>query len=306
MRFSFARYLGSVAAFILLYWACTWTGSAFDTSKFKLFYDMPSLLIVFGVSLAIVMARHGQDAWRRLLPAMFLSPCTRRQQADEELAKLVKTAIGSAWLSGGFGLLVGLILLLANLNDPTKLGGALAVSILCPLYAFVLHLWLFVTIGWAQSSEEGTTAIPEPSLARKAGLMALTPFSAILILSFICSYNPEEGQRIHGSQIGEAVPDDEFDFGVIEANLAGPEKKQLIKVNLVLCVAPGSSSFCSEAVLGKQGWSGNSLDCSHRIRARLQEEMSTWTLASIEAPDARQKLAEKLLNLARETIATKS
>ena len=194
--------LTSVAGLIIgtlcFLWAMTWTGSAVDTSKLKLFVDMPSVVIVFGGGLAGFLTSFKMNQCinaPKVMMKVFLNASPDMKGTIEKIMEFGVLArrdgvlaleekiseIKDPYMAKGFrmlvdgvaseaveatldaeiegmgkrheagqkimerlgyyapamgmlGTLVGLVLMLANLNDPSKIGGAMAVALLTTYY----------------------------------------------------------------------------------------------------------------------------------------------------------------------------
>ncbi|MBL8575428.1 MAG: MotA/TolQ/ExbB proton channel family protein [Hyphomicrobiaceae bacterium] len=215
-----ATIIGIIAAFAVVGWAI-WLGG-----DFLMFYDMPSIAIVFGGGAATVLVRfplmgvihalglggkvaftHKDIAPRELIEQIGeLADVMRKQgplgletveitnatlakgvqmiadgfevgairdflerELDQRLAELeegarVFKAIGdSAPAFGMIGTLVGLVQMLANMSDPSKIGPSMAVALLTTLYgamaANVVALPIFEKLNAKAKSETVTYSI---------------------------------------------------------------------------------------------------------------------------------------------------
>lgn len=92
-----------------------------------IFIDIPSILIVLGPVLAVIIAHHGFHGFQNIF----------KVDKSTEVLKSIGT---TAQLAGLLGSAIGIILMLQNLNDPAALGPAIAVSLLSPLLGMGLFL----------------------------------------------------------------------------------------------------------------------------------------------------------------------
>ena len=110
-------------------------------SSLGAFFDLPSALLVLGCTAFFSLAHHGPAT----LGAAFVASVaagplsageTRRHIAALQTMRVLAVGTG---LSGA---LVGVVKMLQSLDDPSALGPAMAVTLLCPLYGLVLSEFL--------------------------------------------------------------------------------------------------------------------------------------------------------------------
>jgi flagellar motor component MotA len=129
-------YFGLLLAFAFVLLAIELGGS------WLLFYNPPSLMLVLGCSLALILASYGGKGFGLL----FRAPFSRKLTPDEiqrsiEVYKDFKVYLIA---SGILGVFIGAILILANLRDPAALGPNLAVTLITAFYGiffayFICH-----------------------------------------------------------------------------------------------------------------------------------------------------------------------
>jgi hypothetical protein len=135
------------------------------------FIDIPSLLLVVGVTIGGLWAGFGP---RLLLEAgrATIAPGDVDPARAAALATVFRRGYQLAWASGGLGLLTGIILMLANLDDPSRIGPGLALCMLSLLYGGAIAelffrngpVWLGVTVGSANLLiTNPSTAAPPPA-----------------------------------------------------------------------------------------------------------------------------------------------
>ena len=101
------------------------------------FVNAPSLLIVLGATFCLSMAHHSPGEIFGALKAAFGSEAMNAEQSTGHMAVL-STVRMIAIASGVVGFLIGVVLMLQNLDDPAKIGPAMAVALLTPFYAMIL------------------------------------------------------------------------------------------------------------------------------------------------------------------------
>ncbi len=109
-----------------------------------LFINAPSAILVLGVSYFVGIAAHG---WRDFNCSIKALLYAYRKRVPSSLGMIHIHIIRSmrvyVVLSGLLGFLVGLVQMLNNLDDPSKIGPALAVAILTVFYSVLLILLVF-------------------------------------------------------------------------------------------------------------------------------------------------------------------
>lgn len=97
------------------------------------YVDVPSFLLVLGLVVGGLMASFGPRATLRALrQALESAPLPGRDVTDS--MRLARHGYHLSWAAGGVGVLIGVVNILANLGDPSQLGGGLALALLSLLY----------------------------------------------------------------------------------------------------------------------------------------------------------------------------
>ena len=115
------------------------------------FVNVPSIMIVFGLTFFGLLA-----SGRKIIAA--LSAVADKHADEEQLYDASDTFIqaGSFSMAAGWvGVLIGLVLMLANLDDPAAIGPAMAICLLTALYGTILKYFIFNLLS-DQLSERGT------------------------------------------------------------------------------------------------------------------------------------------------------
>ena len=111
-------------------------------STFASFIDMASLFVVFVGGVFVTLSFHTPREVKEALAAGLSNAPVAPESVRIHRGVLgtIRTAIIG---SGVLGTLIGLVQMLANLDDPTQLGPAMAVALLTLLYSvFLSELWL--------------------------------------------------------------------------------------------------------------------------------------------------------------------
>ncbi len=97
------------------------------------FIDIPSLLIVFVPALSFTCAAHGLGGLTGALKAGMGDDPAASAQVNQHRVTL-QTLRNTLCGSGAVGTLLGLVLMLRSMDDPTHIGPAMAVALLSGLY----------------------------------------------------------------------------------------------------------------------------------------------------------------------------
>ena len=115
------------------------------------FVNVPSILIVWGLTFFGLLA-----SGRKIIAA--LSAVADKHADEEQLYDASDTFIqaGSFSMAAGWvGVLIGLVLMLANMDDPAAIGPAMAICLLTALYGTILKYFIFNPLS-DQLTEKGT------------------------------------------------------------------------------------------------------------------------------------------------------
>jgi len=101
-----------------------------------MFIDLPSVCVVVGISIGVLLSRFTPAELGVGLRALMSRPST---EPDQRKALAVLTTMRLATLgAGAAGFLMGIVMMLGNLADPSAIGPSMAVALLSTLYAVVL------------------------------------------------------------------------------------------------------------------------------------------------------------------------
>ena len=94
-------------------------------SPMMIFFDIPSLLFVFGTIISLSVAKY--------------SPKELISFSDEVVMSLINFSL----IGGGIGFIVGLVQMLQNMSDPASIGPAMAVALLTVFYSIIIYAGLY-------------------------------------------------------------------------------------------------------------------------------------------------------------------
>ena len=122
-----------------------WLAAIMMGGPLRGFLDPPSFVIVIGGSIAFTLAYHTWSDLSQAFIAGLKSEPVAPEQAEKHIT-VMSTARLVTGASGVVGTMIGLVLMLQNLDDPKHIGPALAVSFLTLLYAVILSEFLLAPL----------------------------------------------------------------------------------------------------------------------------------------------------------------
>ena len=129
--------LALLLAFLCLVLGMIIDGNLSSFGQIILFFDLPSFLFVGGISLFFTLAHHSFESGYLAHQLAFSSEPLSFEETQPHLSVL--TTLRSLYIgAGGIGLVIGLIKMLANMDDPNSLGPAVAVALLPLFYGMIL------------------------------------------------------------------------------------------------------------------------------------------------------------------------
>ena len=155
-------------------------------------FNLPSLMLVLIAATLFTCASHGGSAWVDALKSGLgkgpLTPeeCQRHRSVLESFRN-------SLCATGAAGFLLGLIGMLTNLSDPSRIGPSMAVTILTVLYAVILAELVIAPMASALSgridpSSEGTLAAEIPVMkSRGAATVTIVLLSQSSVIALVAT-----------------------------------------------------------------------------------------------------------------------
>lgn len=152
-----SRLTGAILMIGSVVWLCMSSGDA------GIFIDATTIIfVVVIVAGGLLVACDPHDIRLAIVEAITGRPASSPQALARELAAM-HYGYNLAWAAGIVGTVLGLIVILRHMNDPTKIGPGMAVGLLCALYGALLAEFGFNVV--AQSlktinSNQETAALP--------------------------------------------------------------------------------------------------------------------------------------------------
>lgn len=159
--------------------------------ELNLFFDSPSLTIVLGTTFFFSFAYHSVGETTKAVAAGFSNESLPAAEAHKHINVLSTMRVLAA-ASGLVGTLIGLVNMLANMDDPRSIGPAMAVAILTLFYGVLIaELCLGPLISRLRNRIQGDGAVPAAitiSTTVVAGVPAV--FLAFFIILLVFANGP--------------------------------------------------------------------------------------------------------------------
>jgi len=164
------------------------------------FLNVPTLLLSVGVPLGLVLATFGVRDYVRLRDVLgTLVVNTELDEIRPRDMAMLRALIRYTYAAAVLGMLLGLVNMCASLEDPSRLGAAMAIAMLPPLYALLIaEVWLrpclrrlehlkgdVLTDKVGESSQPVLTELPGPLAALGLALFVMLNV-LILVLALMC------------------------------------------------------------------------------------------------------------------------
>ncbi|NQU24802.1 MAG: MotA/TolQ/ExbB proton channel family protein [Candidatus Nealsonbacteria bacterium] len=107
------------------------------------FIDYPSLILVVGGTLALLLITHGPAPWGLYLSMITSGAESLTDEERQEISDFFATGSRAALACGLVGQLIGLIIMFGNMDDMGATPSAMAVSMLAVLYGIMLSEFVF-------------------------------------------------------------------------------------------------------------------------------------------------------------------
>ncbi|MBU1109961.1 MAG: flagellar basal body-associated FliL family protein [Candidatus Riflebacteria bacterium] len=153
--FSIARTVSTFGVpLVLIGFICLFRESR---SSVGAFFNLQTLFVVAGLPFFLLLGSHGKKFIEFLPEAMktlFFDPAGQ----DTGFVEIARDGERFSLVAGMIGVVIGLILLMSNLDDPTSIGPSMALSILSMAYGIVFAECFFAVVARAyQAGPSGST-----------------------------------------------------------------------------------------------------------------------------------------------------
>jgi flagellar motor component MotA len=155
----------------------------------ELFVDAPSFLIVFGITTFFTFAYHSAGSTVEAFAAALINEPIAADESRQHI-RVLSTARVLASRSGVMGTLIGMVNMLANMDDPTAIGPAMAVALLTLLYGVMLaELFIGPLINRLRTQVQIDDSSEQP-MAVTAVTVAAIPVALLAFFLVLLSFNP--------------------------------------------------------------------------------------------------------------------
>ena len=156
-----------------------------------MFVHIPSLLFTFGIAFFLLLATFGTD-FLKFIPHSILTLVSRGTCPNPRFAEI--TLFASRYIIGAglIGMLIGLIQMLRNLENPSNIGAGMAVALLTSLYAIVASEIFCAFLYKAYSAGDQTQQskpLPLKNVALPAAVTAFTLITFFVMLISFANFN---------------------------------------------------------------------------------------------------------------------
>ena len=151
---------------------CLLMGIEYGSGSVRAFIDIPSVLIVFVTGFCLAFAAHG---FLRVLSALVagFSPTKVTDEDSARDALILQTLRNTICAAAVVGYIIGLIQMLSNMADPSRIGPAMAVALLTSLYAVLFGELILGPMVNRLHARAGGSAWAAPSHGARGAVIVL-------------------------------------------------------------------------------------------------------------------------------------
>ncbi len=172
--------VGILGFVLLLWWAM---GGKSDVATFA---DAGTLAVVGLGTLALLIASFGPDGIQSAFMAFSRRKLTPERTA--QAAAFFRLAAVYALACGFLAALIGMVIILTNMDDPSALGPALAMVLLGQIYGAVLALLALVAATIVVRRESGATVTPPLDQVSRSATPIATAATALGLLIALAGF----------------------------------------------------------------------------------------------------------------------
>ncbi len=152
-----------------------------------IFLNPPSFILVAGVTACLLLWSFERHALQFAVASLMLL-LGKRREPNLHYATIARYGARYALGAAAIGTLIGFVQMLATLDDPSKIGGGMAISLLSLLYGLLLSEVVFMPLhaAWSDSAHSESNAVPSRFELVIAAVVAcsLLVIFLVLLLSF--------------------------------------------------------------------------------------------------------------------------
>jgi len=261
------------------------------------FVDIPSMAVTVGMTFALLLFNFGND-FIRFVPRSFVMLYTRTPVGNKRFAEIAYYGSRYSIGCGAFGTCVGLVIMLQDLSDPSKIGVGMAVALLTFLYGIVAAEFFFVPLHRAYSEDEEylnkRAAFPMKDLIYGGCVVVFMLLTFFIPLLCFSSYDWNDTQ-----DKGEAIIRTGYEIELPQI-VFNPAGNRATKTGWVRVVAK-THSYDVRSLFEKDNSFGVCI--VNRVRAKLLNELLKHTSEQLADPKVRKQLTIEFKDLMNSEIA---
>ncbi|MEW6710757.1 MAG: flagellar basal body-associated FliL family protein [Candidatus Riflebacteria bacterium] len=222
--FSFSRTLSTLGVPLVLIFSIKF----FDNqhTNFGAFLNLPTLFLITGLSFFLLLGAHGKKFLYFIpesLKTLFFDPL----EPSQEFSQIAMDGERFSLASGMIGVIVGLVILLGNLDDPSSIGPAMGMALLSVIYGLLISECFFSVIARAYQP-----ALNDSTRETKQGMiMVFGGIFALLCCFFIMLFDFSPGLEAQAPAEKNEISFTEIP---IETNLGLISEGHIIKLSACL------------------------------------------------------------------------
>ena len=160
--------------------------AAFGSGDITMFIDVNSMILVLGIMVGGLWMCYGPKAVVSTFRHTLLTSKTPTQTHLRQTIAMLSSAYQLVWAAGLSGTLLGMVIMLSNLDDPAAIGPGMAVSLLTVMYGLILGEFIIGPIRQVIISQVSTTADTDPAIATTP--RSMLPFGVAIVLALILMF----------------------------------------------------------------------------------------------------------------------
>jgi len=151
-----------------------------------MFIDINSMILVLGITLAGLWMCYGPTTLISTFRQTLLTNQAPTQPQLRQAVAILSSAYQLVWAAGLSGTLLGLVIMLSNMDDPAALGPGMAVALLTTMYGLVLGEFVINPIRQMMISQVNTSTHDDHE--RTASPRSMLPFGVAIVLAVIVMF----------------------------------------------------------------------------------------------------------------------
>jgi flagellar motor component MotA len=154
--------------------------AAFGSGDITMFIDINSMILVMGITAAGLWMCYGPmtliTTFRQTLLTKHASTQTQLKQA----VTILSSAYQLVWAAGLSGTLLGLVIMLSNMDDPAAIGPGMAVALLTTMYGLIFGEFVIGPIRYVMNSQITHTSSADP--AANSAPRSMLPYGIAIVM----------------------------------------------------------------------------------------------------------------------------